>query len=139
MATNRKNSAGSRPRPVAWFEIVGKDGERLRSFFSELFGWETTEVASEAHYGVMDAAAQGIGGGVGPSQGGPGHVTVFAEVDDLDAMLEDAERLGGKRIADPIEFPDKRPSAHGRGSVRFAYFADPEGHVIGLRQGIVRP
>jgi hypothetical protein len=75
----------------------------------------------------MDAAAPGIGGGVGPSQGGPGHVTVFAEIDDLDATLEDAERLGGKRIADPIEFPDKRPSAHGRGSVRFTYFADPEG------------
>jgi predicted enzyme related to lactoylglutathione lyase len=60
-------------------------------------------------------------------------------VDDLDATLKDAERLGGKKVAGPIEFPDKRPSPHGRGSVRFAYFADPEGHVISLCQGIVRP
>ena len=48
------------------------------------------------------------------------------------------ERRAGKRIADPITFPDKRPSARGRESVNFAYFADPEGHVIGLCKGIVR-
>jgi predicted enzyme related to lactoylglutathione lyase len=65
-------------------------------------------------------------------------VTFFVEVDDLEAALQDAERLGGRRIADPITFPDKRPSAGGQGVVNFAYFADPEGHVIGLCKGIVR-
>jgi hypothetical protein len=63
----------------------------------------------------MDAASQGIGGGIGPSQKGSGHVTTST-----------------------ITFPDKRPSARGQGSVKFAYFADPEGHVIGLCSGIVR-
>ena len=125
-------------RPVAWVEVVGKDGERLRSFFSDLFGWQTAEVAPGSHYGVMDASPHGIGGGIGPAQKGPGHVTFFVEVDDLESTLQDVERLGGKRIAGPITFPDKRPSAAGQGFVNFAYFADPEGHVIGLCKGIVQ-
>jgi uncharacterized protein len=140
-ATSSKNNMIDKKkvgRPVVWFEVVGKDGKRLGSFFSDLFGWETAEVAPGSHYGVMDASPHGIGGGIGPSQKGPGHVTFFVEVDDLEAALRNVERLGGKRITGPITLPDKRPSARGRGSVNFAYFADPEGHVIGLCKGIVR-
>lgn len=86
----------------------------------------------------MEASVKGIGGGVGPSQRGAGHVTVLVEVDDLDATLKDAERLRGKKIAGPITFPDKWPSAGGPRVRELAYFADPEGRVIGLCQGIVR-
>jgi predicted enzyme related to lactoylglutathione lyase len=86
----------------------------------------------------MDASPYGIGGGIGRSQEGPGRVTIFVEVDDLEATLRDVERLGGKRVAGPLTFPDKRPSAAGRGTVKFAYFADPEGKVIGLCKGIAR-
>jgi predicted enzyme related to lactoylglutathione lyase len=133
-----QTTAKRKAQPVAWFELVGRDGERLQSFYSRLFGWETAEVAPGTHYGVMDAVPPGIGGGIGPSQKGPGHVTIFVEVDDLDATLRSAEQLGGKMIAGAITFPDKRPSAGGQGFVTFAYFADPEGHVIGLCNGIVR-
>jgi predicted enzyme related to lactoylglutathione lyase len=135
MAQKTGSGAG---RPVAWMEVVRKDGERLNSFFSDLSGWETTEVAPSSHYGVMDASPHGIGGGSGSSQQGPGHVTFFIEVENLEGTLRDVERLGRKRIAGPINIPDKRPSAGGRGSVNFAYFADPEGHVIGLCKGIIR-
>jgi predicted enzyme related to lactoylglutathione lyase len=27
-------------QPVVHFEVVGKEGEKLRSYYSELFGWE---------------------------------------------------------------------------------------------------
>jgi predicted enzyme related to lactoylglutathione lyase len=27
--------------PVVWFEVVGKDGEGLRRFYRDLFGWQT--------------------------------------------------------------------------------------------------
>ena len=131
-------AAPKEPVPVAWFEVLGKDGKRLRSFYSELFGWRTADVAPGADYGVTDAAEHGIGGGIGSHNGDPGHVTFFVEVDDLDETLRFVERLGGKTIAKPMTFPDRRPSAHGRGSVTFAYFADPEGHIVGLCKGIVR-
>jgi predicted enzyme related to lactoylglutathione lyase len=48
-------------RPVAWVEVVGRDGERLRSFFCDLFGWETAEGAPGSHFGVMDASPHGTG------------------------------------------------------------------------------
>jgi predicted enzyme related to lactoylglutathione lyase len=132
------HSVEQKAKPVAWVEVVGKDGKRLRSFYSELFGWSTADVAPGADYGVMDAAGHGVGGGIGSRpNGGAGQVTFFIEVDDVDAALHDAERLGGKTITEPVTFPDKRPSARGKGSVTFAYFADPEGHVVGLCKGIV--
>jgi len=117
-ATSKKNLNQERRvgRPVAWVEVVGKDGERLRSFFCDLFGWETAEVAPGSHYGVMDASPHGIGGGIGPSQKGPGHVTFFVEVEDLEATLQDVERLGGKRTAGPITFPTSGPQRAVKGS-----------------------
>jgi predicted enzyme related to lactoylglutathione lyase len=30
-------------QPVVHFEVVGKDGEGLRNYYSELFGWEFGE------------------------------------------------------------------------------------------------
>lgn len=37
--------------------------------------------------------------------------------------LQQVERLGGKTIQPPVQVP---------GGVKFALFADPEGHVVGL-------
>ncbi len=128
------------PRPVAWFEVAGKDGARLRSFYGDLFGWKTYEVAPGAEYGVTDRVASGIGGGIGTlPNGGSGHVTFFVEVADIEATLREVLRLGGKTISGPRTFPDKRPSSQGRGTVTFAYFVDPEGHLVGLCSGILEP
>jgi predicted enzyme related to lactoylglutathione lyase len=66
-------------------------------------------------------------------------VTVFAEMADIEATLRQVELLGGKTIMPAQTFPDKRPSAQDKGTVTFAYFVDPEGHLIGLCQRIVRP
>ena len=77
--------------PVVWFEVVSKDGERVNASFSDLFGWETTKVAPGSHDGVMDANPHGIG----RSQQGPGHVTFFVEVDDLENTSR-GRGLGGK-------------------------------------------
>lgn len=60
-------------------------------------------------------------------------------VPDLEETLREVERLGGKTISPPQTFPDRRPSSKGRGTVTFAYFADPEGHVVGLCSGILSP
>ena len=57
----QKTGAGP-GRPVAWMEVVGRDGERLNSFFSDLFGYETAEVAPGSHFGVMEARPHGIRG-----------------------------------------------------------------------------
>jgi predicted enzyme related to lactoylglutathione lyase len=118
-------------QPVVHFEVVGKDGEKLRSYYSELFGWEFGDVIGPTNYAVVqrdgntNADGVGIGGGVGTGpEGYGGHVTFYVEVPDVEAALAKAESLGGTRMMGP----DKVPGA----DIEIALFTDPEGHVIGL-------
>jgi predicted enzyme related to lactoylglutathione lyase len=116
--------------PVVWFEVLGKDGEALRRFYSDLFGWQVEGAGDGSDYGLVAAATGGIGGGLGKSQDGDGHVTFFVEVDDPAAYLASAEKLGGKIVVPPTEIPSY--------NLTFAYFTDPEGHLIGLSKGVVQ-
>jgi predicted enzyme related to lactoylglutathione lyase len=114
--------------PVVWFEVVGRDGEQLRKFYTDLFGWKIDGAAGDMDYGLVPSGAGGIGGGVGKSQdGGAGHVTFFVEVEDPAAYLEKAEKLGAKTVVPPTEIPSY--------NLTFAYFLDPQGHLIGLSKG----
>ena len=128
-ATTKGKRATATSKPVVWFEVVGKDGPALQRFYSKLFDWRIADAGDGSGYGLVEAADKGIGGGVGPSQDGPGHVTFFVEVDDPAAYLARAEKLGGKTIMPPMELAQFK--------LTFAYFADPEGHVIGLSKGAV--
>jgi uncharacterized protein len=119
-------------QPVVHFEIIGADGEKLRSFYSELFGWEI-DANNPMNYGTIDRESVltedgiGIGGGVAGYEGmNGGHVTVYVQVPDLEAALAQAEKLGGKRIMGPDVVTE---------GVELAMFADPEGHTIGLLKG----
>jgi uncharacterized protein len=118
-------------QPVVHFEVIGKDGQKLRDYYSELFGWEFGDTVGPTNYAVTQREGNtapdgtGIGGGVGTGpEGYDGHVTFYVGVDDVGAALEKAESLGGSRMMGP----DKMPEA----SIEIALFTDPEGHVIGL-------
>jgi predicted enzyme related to lactoylglutathione lyase len=116
-------------QPVVHFEIIGKDAERLQTYYSELFGWE---IASDntMNYGVVqregnvNADGVGIGGGIGAGPDGyAGHVTVYVEVPDVEAALAKAESLGGSRMMGPEQVLE---------DVEIGLFNDPEGHVVGV-------
>ena len=108
--------------PVIHFEVVGRDGGKLQSFYGDLFGWKIS-TDNQMNYGMVDTGgAGGINGGIGATPDGNGHVTFYVQVDDLQATLEAAESMGGKTIMLPTDLPD----------VSIALFADPEGHTIGL-------
>ena len=119
-------------QPVVHFEVIGKDGEKLRSYFSELFGWEI-DADNPMKYGTIqrdgntNADGAGIGGGIaGGPDGYDGHVTFYIEVPDVEAALAKAAELGGTRVMGPDEVP-------GMGII-LGHFTDPEGHLIGLVQ-----
>ena len=116
---------------VGWFEVTGKDGPALQKFYAKLFGWTVNDAGDGSGYGLVEAGEKGIGGGIGPSQdGGPGAATFYVEVDDPSAYLKKAEKLGGRTVVPPTEIPDF--------GLTFAFFADPEGHVVGLSKGAVQ-
>ncbi len=109
--------------PTMWFEVVGKDQEGLKGFYSQLFDWQITDMEAMPYATVDTGGEEGIPGGIGPAPNGDGgHVTFYVRVDDIDASLAKAESLGGRRVMGPMDIP----------SGQIALFADPEGHRIGL-------
>lgn len=112
--------------PVVHFEVVGRDAEALKRFYGQAFDWRIESVMPE--YAMVHPGGEGgIPGGIGAAPGGQaGHVTVYVQVDDLDAALARIEELGGHRVAGPMDVPDG-PS--------IALFADPEEHLVGLVKG----
>jgi predicted enzyme related to lactoylglutathione lyase len=108
--------------PVVHFEIAGTDGARLTSFYRDLFGWEIQ--AAGPDYWLVAGQEGGIGGRLFKTRDDmPPYVTLYVSTSDLNASLDRAVELGGKRLVEPMEIP-------GTGS--FAMFQDPDGNTIGL-------
>jgi predicted enzyme related to lactoylglutathione lyase len=121
-------------RPVVHFEIIGNDPAKLHGYYGELFGWEfqtgdaiSEEVSQSGMYGFLDGSTtgegNGINGGIGGGQGHERRVLFYVGVPDVEAALQKAESLGGKRLMGPE--PESGDFAVGQ-------FIDPEGNVIGV-------
>jgi predicted enzyme related to lactoylglutathione lyase len=111
--------------PVVHAEIRSSDPDGTRAFFGELFGWTYPSEGAYPGYtfvetGVPDALYTAIS----PLQGDTDLVTFFIGVEDMRQTIEDAVRLGGKVVQEPVEVP----------GVSFALISDPLGHVVGLAQ-----
>lgn len=122
-------------QPVVHFEITGKDPEKLRSYYGDLFGWtfDTNAPVSEAvsepgNYGFVDrnTTSDGVGipGGVGGGRNYERHVLFYIGVPNVEAALQRAESLGGTRRMGP----KKNPGA----DLVVGHFTDPEGNLIGV-------
>lgn len=122
-------------QPVIHFEVIGRDPEKLRSYYGGLFDWEfdtsgsvSSTVSEAGKYGFIDGATTGDGAGINGGIGGgadfEGHVTFYVSVPDVEAALRKAERLGGTRAMGPARAPGT--------NLVVGYFTDPEGHLIGL-------
>jgi predicted enzyme related to lactoylglutathione lyase len=119
-------------QPVVHFEIIGSNPSQLRSYYGELFGWEfqmsdaiTEAVSQPGNYGFVDGATTGNGvdGGVGGGDGYEGRVLFYVSVPNVEAALQKAESLGGKRQMGPEGTP---------GTLVVGHFTDPEGNLIGV-------
>ncbi|MDX6662034.1 MAG: uncharacterized protein QOG09_136 [Solirubrobacterales bacterium] len=116
-------------QPVMHFEVIGKDGGKLRSYYSELFDWNFN-ADNPMDYGIVSREENlgpegaGIGGGVGTGpEGYEGHVTFYVGVPDVEAALAKAEELGGTRVMGPETIMER---------IVIGQFTDPEGHLVGV-------
>jgi predicted enzyme related to lactoylglutathione lyase len=109
-------------QPVVHFEIGCRNSQATQELFSNLFGWQMEAAGPTAM--ISTGANDGIQGHISALGHEPhNYVTIYVQVDDLQAYLTDAGKLGGKTVVPPTEVP-------GMGS--FAWLADPEGTIIGL-------
>lgn len=122
-------------QPIVHFEITGPDPAALRKYFGALFGWTfdtngtvSEEISQPGEYGFVNrnitSDGTGIPGGVGGGQGHVGHTVFYVGVPDVEAALQHAEQLGGKRVLGPAKKPG--------GGLVVGHFLDPEGHLIGV-------
>ena len=122
------------PQPVVHFEVIGKDPDGLRRYYGDLFGWSfdtpspvAKEVSDADSYGFLDLVTAddgtGIRGGIGGGESYDSHAVFYVGVEDVEAALQRAERLGGSRVMGPATSPNGLVVGH---------FRDPDGALIGV-------
>jgi predicted enzyme related to lactoylglutathione lyase len=118
-------------QPVVHFEVIGADPTALRSYYGDLFGWgfDTSgevarEVSEPTDYGFYEGGGT-IPGGVGGGAGYRPHTVFYVGVPDVEAALQKAESLGGRRVMGPATAPSGLVVGH---------FTDPEGNLVGVAQ-----
>jgi predicted enzyme related to lactoylglutathione lyase len=120
--------------PVVHFEVIGRNPDQLRRYYSNLFGWSfdtpspvAQEVSQADAYGFVDLMKSrdgtGIRGGIGGGDGYDSHAVFYVGVPDVEAALQTAETLGGTRVMGPVTSPNGLVVGH---------FKDPEGTLIGV-------
>jgi len=107
------------------FDLTGPEAEMTTKFYGELFGWHIQPIPGQ-NYNLIDThAGKGINGGIMQTlEGQQPFVAIYAESNDIQALLDKAESLGAKTVV-PVTKMEM---------VTFAMFTDQDGNVIGLVQ-----
>jgi predicted enzyme related to lactoylglutathione lyase len=109
------------PQPVVHFEVIGKDPERLRQCFGELFGWAfdtpspvAQEIAEPESYGFLDLVTAedgtGIRGGIGGGPSYDSHAVFYVGVPKVEAATASRTTRRHTRhgSGDVTEWPRRR-------------------------------
>ncbi len=109
--------------PIVHCEIAGRDLDRTKDFYCKLFDWQIDQQGPAAM--IRTGSTEGIQGHFNALGHEPHHyVTVYVQVDDPQAYLDKAAKLGGKTLVPPTDIPNNKG--------RFAWLADPDGNIVGL-------
>ena len=111
---------------VCWSELMTRDAQSARRFYTDLFGWSTKGSAGMAEYIEFSAGGESRGG-IMPMdeqfQGIPPHWGIYFMVNDCDASVARAKEMGGVVRHGPFDAP---------GVGRIAIMADPQGAGFSL-------
>jgi uncharacterized protein len=123
VSTNNHNMSNR----VTYFEIPSADPDASRRFYEQTFGWRFQQWGAQdywfAHTGSEDEC--GINGAVMREIGPQQPVINTITVDDIDKMLGQIERSGGRIIKAKKAIP-----AVGW----LAFFTDPDDNIFGILQ-----
>jgi predicted enzyme related to lactoylglutathione lyase len=101
--------------PIVFFDIAGPDAVVQRSFYANLFGWNT---GGDGRLTVT--AGPGFGGALRQD---PAEKRIYIGVDDVTAKLAEVQANGGSIDVPRFEVP---------GVVVLGLFKDPAGNAMGL-------
>jgi hypothetical protein len=116
------------PSPFVWHEVNTRQPEAAVRFYTELFGWGTSQMDMGGYQYTMFSKNGKPVGGVMPMIGPEWppevrpHWMVYVGVDDVDAACQRAVMLGGQVCVPPTDIPVGR----------FAVLNDPTGATISV-------
>lgn len=116
------------PGALTWTELTTSDPKRAGEFYRGVFGWNGKQwpMGDGSDYTVFlrgEANAGGMMKTPAAMQGVPPCWTSYFMVENCDAMLEKAVKLGGKALTPAMDVP---------GIGRFAILADPQGAAFAV-------
>jgi len=111
---------------ICHLEIASKDSVTASKFYESLFGWNISSPMGEEY--IFFNPETPPGGGISRVDNitPGGGIVFYVEVDDIDAYLAKAKRLGGKIVKTKTPIP-----GHGA----YGQFSDLDGNLIGLFTG----
>jgi len=128
---------------IVHFEIPAEDIEKLKKFYSDLFGWTMTKYPGPTEYYLvgtvpvdektMQPIGQGVNGGLYlkkdasmPERAKPVN---YISVESVDEYTKKIEMLGGKVVQQKMEIP---------GIGWWALALDPDGNEFGLLEPLMK-
>jgi len=113
---------------ISWHELMTGDVEGAKKFYAELLGWGFQEFPMEegGSYWVVKVGEEEVGGimGTPPDAAGvPPHWGLYITVDNVDATVKKAEKMGAMVLVPPMDIPKVG---------RFAVLQDPQGAAFAI-------
>jgi predicted enzyme related to lactoylglutathione lyase len=115
-----------------WLELATTDSNGAKSFYSNLFGWQTDDMpmGPDMTYTMLRLGVKDVGG-LYPLMKNqiaahvPPHWMLYIKVDNVDSAAAKALKLGAQQIVPPSDIPNIG---------RFAVLSDPTGGHISIFQ-----
>lgn len=110
--------------PFVYMELHPADQAMAKTFYGKLLGWQFADMdMGGANYTMINDGGEPFAG-VAPPNGGPNRWVPYLGVGDLDAAVQQAEKLGAKVVQPRVDIP--------AGS--FVWIEDPSGATVALFQ-----
>jgi predicted enzyme related to lactoylglutathione lyase len=124
MAASEPTAEGR--HPLVHVEIPASDAEKLKGFYTQLFGWQFTSAPGMETYAMagISGGEPDVGVAIFPRENEGARLTNYYLVDSVGAYAERLTTLGGQ-VAHRFTV-----SGMGHGAIAF----DPEGNPLGLWQ-----
>jgi len=123
---------------IVHFEILADDVEKLRKFYSELFGWKIEKTPGPVDYWTIETVPvnekgmpirPGVNGGMMKRETPDQKSANYIAVESVDEYTKKIEALGGKIIVPKMEVP---------GVGWWALALDPEGNHFAILESMKR-
>lgn len=123
--------------PVVHFEMPSTDSERVKKFYSTVFGWQMQQMGPEmgnyilANTTPIDEKTQrpkepgAINGGFYPKSEDSKSTHLVISVNNIEEYMKMVTNAGGKLLGKPMDIP---------GVGKFIMFKDTEGNRVGILQ-----